>query len=353
MRKIVIYLFVLMIGMNACGKKESIRQVTDSGLNPVNFITITDKGDTTDLYVMKNANGMEICVTNIGARIVSVLVPDKNGEMKNVVLGFDNLDPYLQLGNYYGAIVGRYANRIADGAFTLYRVNYKLRTNEGKQTLHGGSRGFSRQYFKIEQVNDTELRCRYFSKHEEEGFPGNLNFSVTYTLREDNALDITYEATTDRPTVINPTNHSYFNLSGTGIGSLNDHKVFIDANQYTPVREDFIPTGKIEKVIKTALDYTQSRSLDTSFHYDINYVLNKPGNISNKAAEISSTTTGITMEVYTTEPGMQFYVDETNPAFCLETQHFPDSPNQPSFPSTILVRDSVFTSNTVYKFLVK
>ena len=353
MQKVAVYLFVLVLALSSCGKKEVVRLGSDSGLDPANFTTITAQGDTTNLYIMKNSKGMEICVTNIGARIVSVLVPDKNGEMKNVVLGFDKLEPYMQLNNYYGATVGRYANRIAGGNFWLHRVNYKLRTNEGGNILHGGPRGFSTQFFDIEQLNETQLRCHYYSKDGDEGFPADLQFYVTYTLTEDNALDIAYEAFANRGTIINPTNHSYFNLSGKDAGSLTDHEIYINADKYTPVNDDLIPTGKIERVANTPLDYTKARALDTSYHYDINYVLNKPGEINNLAAKVVSATTGISMEVYTTEPGVQFYVDRENPALCLETQHFPDSPNQASFPSTILLKDSVFTSNTIYKFAVK
>jgi Galactose mutarotase and related enzymes len=352
MKQAVVYLFILAVALSACGKKETVRPNSDSGLDPKNFVSITSNGDTTDLYIMKNAKGMEICVTNIGARIVSILVPDKNGEMKNVVLGFDHLEPYLQLGNYYGATIGRYANRIADGHFMLHRVNYKLRANDGKNILHGGPRGFHTQYFDIEQLSGTQLRCHYFSKDGEEGFPGNLHLYVTYTLTEDDALDIAYEATTDRGTIINPTNHSYFNLSGAGTESLEDHEVYIDAANYTPVGEGLIPTGKIEKVTKTPLDYTNLRPLDVSQFYDINYVLNKP-DITNISAKVISATTGISMTVFTTEPGMQFYVDRRNHALCLETQHFPDSPNQPNFPSTVLLVDSVFTSRTIYQFAVE
>jgi len=355
MKKKIVYLFTLALALSACGKtvKETIRPNSDSGLNPANFVSITAGGDTTDLYIMKNAKGMEICVTNIGARIVSILVPDKNGEMKNVVLGYDHLEPYLKGYNYYGATVGRYANRIAGGHFMLHRINYQLRTASDKNTLHGGPRGFSSQYFDIEQISDTQLRCYYFSKNGEEGFPGNLDFYVTYTLRDDNALDISYEATTDFGTVINPTNHSYFNLSGATSGSLDNHEIYIDANKYTPTREDLIPTGKIEPVAKTPLDFTKIRPLDASYPYDNNYVLNKPGDIKNLAAKAINKTTGIGMEVFTTEPGVQFYIDPENPSFCFETQHFPDSPNHPNFPTTTLLADSTFTSNTIYKFVVE
>lgn len=353
MKRTIVYLFALALVLSSCGGKEKKSPNSDSGLVPANFVTTLSSGKTTGLYVMKNANGMEICVTNIGARIVSVLVPDKAGEMKNVVLGFDNIEPYMQLTNYYGAIVGRYANRLSGGSITVNRVAFKLRTNDGTNMLNGGPRGFSTQYFDIEQLSETQLRCYYFSKDGEEGFPGNLDFYVTYTLTEDNALDIAYEANTTWGTVLNPTNHSCFNLSGAASGSVADHEIFLNADQYTPVNENLIPTGKIDKVAKTQLDYTKPRLLDTTYNYNNNYVLNNSGNIDNLAAKVVSKTTGISMEVYTTEPGIQFSVDSENPSLCLETQHFPDSPNIKEFPSTFLPADSTFTSRTIYKFSVE
>ncbi|MDR2682970.1 MAG: galactose mutarotase [Dysgonamonadaceae bacterium] len=352
MKKTSFVLFVtLCIALISCGKKE-VETPTLSGLLPSKFEYTTEDGEVNRLYVLKNAQGMEVTVVNIGARIVSVVAPDKDGGRKNVVLGFDSIQPYLQPKNFYGAIVGRYANRIADGSFDLDRVTYRIRTNEGKNQLHGGPRGFYTRYFSIEQPDEQSVVCSYLSKDGEEGYPGNLKLTVTYTLTEANALRIDYQATTDRATYLNITNHAYFNLSGADANTLADHQLYIDAANYTPVREDLIPTGAIAPV-EGAIDLTTLRPLDLSYQYDLNYVLNRPGDIDHLAAELYSSTTGIGMEVYTTEPGVQFYDDKARPSVCLETQHFPDSPHNPSFPSTVLRVDSVFNSQTIYKFIVK
>lgn len=353
MRKILVSLLVFTLVLSSCGKKEEIIPDTLSGLKPAKFVFVTDKGDTTRLYTLKNANGMEVCVTNIGARIVSVMVPDKDGAMQNVVIGHDSIEPYLQLTDYYGAVVGRYANRIANGSVMVNRVNFKLRTNEGANLLHGGPRGFSTQFFKIEKLNDTKLVATYFSKDGEEGFPGNLDVEVTYSLTDANALEISYEATTTWATPINLTNHSYFNLSGETSGTIDGHTLYLNAANYTPTDLALIPTGKIEAVKGQPVDFTVARGFDPAFRYDHNLVLDTKGDIATLAGKLSSSTTGITMEIYTTEPGIQLYVEKKNPSICLETQHFPDSPNQKNFPNTILQADSVFQSKTIYKFGVE
>jgi aldose 1-epimerase len=337
--------FLLLV---SCGKKE-VETETLSGLLPSNFAYITEDGKKNQLYVMKNANGMEVAVINIGARIVSVMVPDKTGEMQNVVVGFDNIQPYLDLKSSHGAIIGRFANRIAGGKIEVDRITWELRRNDGNHTLHGGPRGFRTQYFTIEQPNEQTLICSYFSKHKEEGFPGNLNLTVTYTLTNDNSIDINYEATTDLATVVNFTSHSFFQLSK----NLDDQLLYINASNYTPTNEELIPTGKISPVRETAFDFTTQRALDANQNYDLNYVLNNPGNITDLKAKLISTSTGISMEVYTTEPGLQLFVKRVDPSICLETQHFPDSPNHSNFPSTILRVDSVFSSQTIYKFSVE
>ena len=335
----------------SCGKKE-VEIPTVSGLLPSRFEHTLEDGNVNKLYVMKNTGGMEVTVINIGARIVSLVVPDKKGVNRNVVLGFDSIQPYLQLKNFYGAIVGRYANRIADGSFELDRVTYRIRTNEGKNQLHGGPRGFYSQYFTIEQPDEQTLVCSYLSKDGEEGFPGNLKLTVTYSLNNDNTLGIHYEATTDLATYINVSNHAYFNMSGADANTLADQKLYINASKYTPVREDLIPTGEIAKV-DNVLDFTTLRPIDENYQYDLNYVLNYPGRIDSLAAELYSPLTGISMEIYTTEPGMQYYNDKARPSICLEPQHFPDSPHQPKFPSTLLRVDSIFNSQTCYRFVIK
>jgi aldose 1-epimerase len=352
MKRTVLVVATFCIVLISCGKKE-VETPTLSGLLPSKFEYATEEGEMNRLYVIKNSSGMEVTAVNIGARIVSVMAPDKDGGMRNVVLGYDSIQPYLQPKNFFGAIVGRYANRIADGSFELDRVTYRIRTNEGKNQLHGGPRGFYTRYFTIEQPDAQSLVCNYLSKADElEGYPGNLKLTVTYTLTDDNALRIDYKATTDRATYINVTNHAYFNLSGADAGSLADHELYIDASNYTPVREDLIPTGEI-KPVEGVLDFTAPRPLELSYQYDLNYVLNHPGDLQTLAAELYSTATGIGMEVYTTEPGLQFYDDKAQPSICLETQHFPDSPHYPQFPTTILRVDSLFSSQTVYKFTVR
>jgi len=349
MKKILLALFTFSLFFFSCEKKET-ETATLSGLLPSKFEYQTEEGQTNQLYVMKNAKGAEVTVMNIGARIVSVMVPDKAGDLQNVVLGHDNIEPYLQLNNTLGAVSGRYSGRIANGEFMLDRVTYRLRQNDGKNTLNGGPRGFSSRYFTVEQPNEQTLVCSYFSKAEENGFPGNLNLSVTYTLTEDNAISVGYEATTSRATVVNFTNQSYFNLSGKEAKTLGDYSLYIDASKYTPTKEDLIPTGEIKNVKGAFFDFTSQRAIDANETYDLNYVVNKPGDISNLVAKLVSSSTGISMEVYSTEPGLQLSVDKENASFALNTQHFPDSPNQPNFPTTVLRVDSVFNSQTIYKF---
>jgi aldose 1-epimerase len=381
MKRAFLSLAVFALLLVSCGKKEVILSDTASGLHPANFVTVTENGDTTQLYVLKNANGMEMCVTNIGGRIVSVLVPDKSGNFQDVVLGFDNVKQYIPFNTNFGAIIGRYGNRIAGGQVPLSnRANYKLRQNDGKNTLHGGPRGFHTCYFNIEQPDSQTVVCSYLSKNLEEGFPGNLRVTVTYELTNDNAVDISYSATTDLLTVVNLTNHSYFNLSGDPNKTILDQVLYLNANTYTPTDKELIPTGAIEKVAGTPLDFTTptvigERIDDTSSEairfgggYDHNFVLNSKGDIHKIAAKVLAPTTGITMEVYTTEPGIQLYtgnfldgsqtgkkgiVYNKRSALCLETQHYPDSPHQKAFPSTELYPDSVYQSRTIYKFGVE
>jgi len=380
MKKIFFILTVFALCVS-CGKKETKEQLTASGLNPAKFKTTMEDGKTTQLYTMKNANGMEVCVTNIGGRIVSIWVPDKNGNFQDVVLGFDSIEPYIPVNTNFGAIIGRYGNRIANGKFTLSnRATYTLRQNNGKNTLHGGPRGFHTCFFDIEQPDAQTLICTYFSKNTEEGFPGDMTVTVTYKLTDDNALDINYEAKSNQLTVINLTNHSYFNLSGNPENTILDHLLYLNADAYTPTNDELIPTGKIDKVAGTPLDFTKPTKIgahinDTTFEaikfgkgYDHNFVLNNPGNINTLAAKLVAPSSGIKMDVYTTEPGIQVYtgnfLDGSNggkkgiayqyrTAICLETQHFPDSPNHPNFPSTELRPDSDYISHTIYKFGVE
>ncbi len=377
MKKTMLFAAAALFMLASCKQETKTEIATGSGLLASQFETVVDGKDSTHLYVMKNAKGMEVCVTNIGGRIASILVPDKNGKMQDVVLGFDNIKQYEPTTTNFGAIIGRYGNRIAKATFELTRITYKLNANNGKNNLHGGPRGFHTRYFNIEQPDSTTLVCTYLSPNGEEGFPGNLDVTVTYKLTDDNALDIAYKATTDYPTVVNLTNHSYFNLSGDPNNTILDHVMTIDADQFTPTDDELIPTGKIETIKGTPLDFTTpnvigDRINDTTFiavkygkGYDHNFVLNKPGDLNNVACKVVCPATGIKMEVYTDEPGLQFYSGnfldgsetgkrgiayQKRAALCLETQHFPNSPNQPNFPSTELKPDSIYTSRCIYKF---
>ncbi len=340
----------------------------------------TIDGKQTDLYVLKNGD-MQVAVTNYGARVVSIIVPDENGKPTDVCVGFDNVEDYTKGGDtYFGAIVGRYGNRIAKGKFKLNGQEYTLPVNNAPNSLHGGDKGFSRVVWDAQQQNDSTLQLTYVSKDGEEGYPGNLTAKVTYTVLSNDALKIDYEATTDKPTVVNLTNHTYFNLNGQGSGTILNHMVMINADKYTPVDSTLIPTGKLEPVKGTPFDFTKPTEIgagadDTSNEqinfghgYDHNFVLNTKGDLNNKAAEVEGDASGIVMDVYTREPGLQFYIgnfmnashiikgakkDEFRTAFCMETQHYPDSPNQPNFPSTVLKPGQQYQTTTIYKFSTK
>lgn len=369
-------LFTLVSCKNNKQIEASVTATTQSGLSFDAFKSQID-GKPNNLYVMKNANGMEVCVTNYGARIVSVMVPDKTGEMQDVVLGFDSITNYLKNKTDFGAAIGRYGNRIAKGKFELDSVEYQLSINNGENSLHGGVTGFQYQMFDITQVDSTTLECRILSPDGDNGYPGSLNAKVTYKLTGDNAIDITYEAETDKPTIVNLTNHSYFNLSGNPDNTIADHIVFLDCDNYTPVNEMMIPTGKIEPVKDTPMDFTQPVAIgeridDYTFEqlkladgYDHNWIFNTPGNMDTLACKVIAPSTGIVLEIYTVEPGIQFYtgnfldgtltgkkgiVYSKRAGICLETQHYPDSPNHPNFPSTVLRPREKYTSRCIYKF---
>jgi aldose 1-epimerase len=329
----------------------------------------------TKFVTLKNKH-LEVMLTNYGARIAGLITQDKTGNPVDVVPGFNSVDAYLKATSpYYGAIVGRYANRIANGQFTLNNTVYHLPVNNGPNTLHGGN-GFCNRIWEIIDGSDQHLTLRYFSPDGEEGFPGDMQVMVKYILNED-ALLIDYEAVTDRDTVINLTNHAFFNLNGEGSGSILNHTIQINANAYTRINENLIPTGSIASVAGSPLDFREARVIGEKINadheqlkfangYDHNYILNKTNAKGlTPAARITGDITGITMEVATTEPGMQFYTgnfmngtntfkggatDDFRTAFALETQHFPDSPNQPAFPSTVLSPGMVFKTATVYKF---
>lgn len=335
-------------------------------------------GKAVELYVLKNAAGMSAAITNYGGRLVSLLVPDQKGDLTNVVIGFDSLAGYINsTERYFGASIGRYGNRIAGGKFSLEGKDYQLSVNNGPNTLHGGKDGFQYKVWDAMKQGDSVLVLSYRSVDGEQGFPGNLQARVTYTLTADNRLKLDYHATTDQTTVVNLTNHAFFNLNGEGSGTINNHLLRIEAAAYTPVDSTLIPTGKLEPVKDTPFDFSTSTAIGKRVDlnneqlrfgkgYDHNYILNASG-LDVLAAEVEGEKTGIVMRVYTTEPGLQFYggnfmqsknklrkgMDDFRTAFCLETQHFPDSPNQAKFPSTTLKPGQVYESHSVYAFSTK
>lgn len=339
----------------------------------------TTDGQAVDLYTLANANKMAVKITNYGGIVTSIMAPDKNGELDDVVLGFDTLEKYLEGHPYFGAIVGRYGNRIAKGQFTLTGVTCKLAANNGENHLHGGIKGFDKVVWKAKEIkreNEVGVRLSYLSKDGEEGYPGNLSAVVTYTLTIDNELKIHYEAETDKPTPVNLTHHSYFNLGGAGSGDILGHVLTLHADRYTPVDEGLIPTGELKPVKDTLMDFTTPTEIGKRIHevkggYDHNYVLNNWSEVQPSlrlAAKVKEPVSGRVMEVWTTEPGMQFYsgnfldgtitgkkgnVYHKHYGFCLETQHFPDSPNKPNFPSVILEPGGKYTHTTVYTFKTK
>ncbi|RYF17010.1 MAG: galactose mutarotase [Flavobacteriales bacterium] len=337
------------------------------------------QGKETKLFQLVNKNGTKLYVTNYGARVVSLIVPDKSGVPTDVVLGYDSVKSNQKKGEpFFGAIIGRYGNRIAGGKFSLAGNTYQLQLNDGINTLHGGSDGFYAKVWNAKQLDAQRMEMSYLSKDGEAGYPGNVNTKVLYTLTDDNSLKIDYLAITDKETVLNLTNHTYFNLNGEGDETILDHELTIAADGYTPVNKTLIPTGKIAPVKGTPFDFTTAKVIGKDIEavdeqlkngkgYDHNFVLNKNDG-TRPITIVKSPKTGIVMEVYTTEPGIQFYsgnfltgTDKDGKggksypfrsAFCLETQHFPDSPNQPNFPSTVLKPGQTYQSSTTYRFTV-
>lgn len=340
----------------------------------------TIEGKKTDLFVLKNRNDMQAAITNYGGRLVSLLVPD-NGKLIDVLVGFDNVKSYTDSTEpYFGALIGRYGNRIANGIFKLDNKEYKLFINNGKNALHGGEKSFRAVVWDAKQTSDSTLELSYLSKDMEEGYPGNLTVKVIYTLTDANELSIDYEATTDKKTVLNLTNHAYFNLNGYDKGDILNHELMLNADNYTPVDSTLIPKGKNISVKNTPFDFTKLTPIGSRINqkdeqikfgggYDHNFVLNpNPSKAMNFAAKVVADKSNIVMEVFTQEPGVQFYTgnfmdsshtikggkkDDFRTAFCLETQHFPDSPNQPNFPSTVLEVGKKYQTKTIYKFSVK
>ena len=335
----------------------------------------TEDGKSVNLYTLTNANGLKARITNYGAIVTSLLVPDRNGNFADIVLGYDTLDEYIKDSAHFGGIIGRCTNRIGKAKFTLQGVEYKLTKNEGENHLHGGIKGFDKVVWNAEPMQTDQgpaLKLTYFSKDGEEGYPGNLSTTVIYLLTDNNELKISYQAETDKPTPVNLTNHSYFNLAGHNAGSILSHELTINADSFTAVDDNLIPTGQIKPVKGTSLDFTKpmvigARIAQVESGYDQNYVLNNPDGSLSHAATVYEPKTARTMQLYTTEPGMQLYTGNfldgikgkggalynKHDAFCLETQHFPDSPNKPQFPSVILEPGKKYNQLTVYKFSVR
>lgn len=362
----------------ACAPKSGSEGLTKSGLDPSKFETTVD-GKAVKLYVLKNKAGMEVCATNYGGRIVSVTVPDRNNQWRDVVLGHDSIADYIHIDGNFGALIGRYGNRINQGRFTLDGVEYQLPQNNYGHCLHGGPKGFHHSVWDATQPNDTTLELTLHSSDGEAGFPGNLDVKVVYTLTSDNALCLQYTATTDKPTVVNLTNHSYFNLSGNAANDVLNDTVQFDANAFTPIDSTFMTWGEIRPVEGTPFDFRAGKTvgqdieaddeqLKNGLGYDHNMVLNTGGDLSKVACRISDPTNGIVLRVYTTEPGIQFYTGNfldgkvkgkggiaypRRGAICVETQHYPDSPNQPNYPSVVLRPGETYSSTCIYKFSVE
>jgi aldose 1-epimerase len=337
----------------------------------------TPEGKQVELYTLTNTSGIIAKITNFGGILVSLEVPDRDGNLADITLGFDKLSGYLGEHPYFGAIVGRYANRIGKAKFTLDGVEYKLAANNNENHLHGGIKGFDKVVWRLEDIgvhaDGAMVKLGYISEDGEEGYPGNLACSVTYTLTKNDELKISYEAETDKKTIVNLTNHSYFNLAGQGKGDILGHEMMINADKYTVVDEGLIPTGENRDVKGTPMDFTTPMTIGSRIGqveggYDHNYVLNGSGGTLALAARVYEPTSGRVMEIYTDQPGVQFYtgnfldgtitgkagkVYKKHYGFCLETQHFPDSPNKPDFPSVVLNPGQKYATATEYKFYTK
>lgn len=374
----VMFLALLFI-FSACQriKENQFQENLEKGkmsmtLEKKEFGTMPD-GQKIDLYILSITNGIKAKITNYGAILVSLEVPDKNGVPADITLGYDHLHGYLDETPYFGATIGRYANRIKDGKFTLNGKEFKLAKNNNGNHLHGGIKGFDKRVWKAEPFENEEsagVKLSYLSSDGEERYPGNLSCTVTYTLTKNNELKIDYEAQTDKATPVNLTHHSYFNLKGQGSGDILDHVLYINAEKYTPVDSELIPTGEIVSVKDTPFDFNSPTAVGKRIHqvqggYDHNFVLNREEGALKLAARVSEPEAGRIMEILTTDPGLQFYSGnfldgtiqgksgktyEKHYGFCLEPQHFPDSPNHPEFPSTILKPGKKYTKTTVFRF---
>lgn len=377
MKKLLLQMGIGLAVLTSCTNTQE--PLTLSGLNPKKFQTMIN-GDSVQLYTLKNDKGMEVCITNFGGRIVSVMVPDKTGDMKDVVLGFDSIVDYINVPSDFGASIGRYANRIKQGQFILDGDTIHLPQNNFGHCLHGGPKGWQYQVYKANLLNDSTLELTRFSPDGDSNFPGNVTATVTYQLTDDNAIDIKYAATTDKKTIINMTNHSYFNLSGNPANAATDHILYVNADSYTPVDSTFMTIGEIVTVKDTPMDFNTPKTIGQDIDkfdfvqlkngngFDHNWVLNTAGDISKVAARLNSPVSGITLEVFTSEPGIQVYtgnfldgtvtgkkgiVYNQRASVCLETQHYPDSPNKTEWPSVILEPGQTYNSECIYKFSVE
>ena len=381
----LLFTIVMTLGYVGCkegAKKEKIidpmEKETKATIEKSNYGTTTD-GVQVDRYTLRNNHGMEVAIITYGGRITKLSVPDKNGKLSNVVLGFDTLEQYQKENPYFGALIGRYGNRIANAKFSLNSTEYTLAANNGPNNLHGGIKGFDKVVWNVEAVNEGEhasLKLSYLSKDMEEGFPGNLANNVTYTLTEDNTLTVDYEATTDKPTIVNLTQHAYFNLTGDFSKTILDHELTMNADKLVPVDDKLIPTGELIDVSGTPFDFRSPKIIGKDIDadndqikrgggYDHCWVLNDQNLGMRTVATVNDPESGRVMEVATTEPGIQFYtgnfLDGTLPnpnggtyvkrnGLCLETQHYPDSPNQPNFPSVTLNPGEKYATTTSFKF---
>ncbi len=379
-RRIIVILVLAAVVCMSCremAKAEENKESSKMSVKVEPFGKMPD-GEEVKLVTMSNGKGLTAKITTYGGIITSFDAPGKDGIASDIVLGFDNLEGYLKGHPYFGAIIGRYGNRIGNAKFTLDGKEYKLAANDGKNNLHGGIKGFDKVVWTIEKAqaegDNAVLKLSYTSKDGEEGFPGNLKCVVTYTLTADNKLKMHYEATTDKTTVVNMTNHAYWNMAGQGSGDVFGHELMLNADKYTLVDDGFIPTGELQDVKGTPFDFTESRKIGSRAKevniggYDHNFVLNGKTGEMKLAAKVYEPTSGRVMVIETTEPGIQFYtgnfldgtltgkggkVYNKHGAFCLETQHYPDSPNKPEFPSTVLKPGEKYETTTIHTFSTK
>lgn len=373
MKKIVALAHVMLAGLSACVVSPSHREHAPLDEQRVGAFADTLNGKAVKLFTLRNKSGMAVEITNYGATLVSIHVPDKEGQVENVLLGYDDIKGYYTGKSYFGCVVGRYANRIAHATFKLDGKEYHLPQNDGMNSLHGGLNSIDKQVWDARIMNDA-IRLTTFMKDGDNGYPGNVKLTVVYSLRSDSSLVIDYTATTDQSTVLNISNHAYFNLSGDPSKTILDHEIKINADAFTPVDSTLIPTGEIKKVAGTAFDFLSFKKIGKDIDqpdqqlifgkgYDHNFVLNARSETI-AAVEVMDKNSGRKMEVYTTQPGVQFYTGnflngsekgrsvayEQRTGFCLETQQFPDAPNQPQFPSTVLKPGETWKSQTIYRF---